>query len=62
MNLRWHPKAEENLWRPDVQKVKRSEGGMQDLRYKAAWKQQWLTRFRNLLATKLPYCGVRYAF
>jgi spore photoproduct lyase family protein len=62
VNLRWHPKAEEYLWRPDLQEVKRSEVGMLNLRYKAAWKQQWLTRFQNLLAEELPYCGVRYAF
>jgi spore photoproduct lyase family protein len=62
VNLRWHPKAEEYLWRPDLQEVKRSEGGMLNLRYKVAWKQQWLTRFQNLLAAQLPYCGVRYAF
>lgn len=62
VNLRWHPKAEAYLWRPDLQEVKRSEGGMLNLRYKVAWKQQWLTRFQSLLADKLPYCGVRYAF
>jgi spore photoproduct lyase len=62
VNLRWHPKAEDYLWRPDLQQVKRSEGGMLNLRYKATWKQQWLIRFQNLLADKLPYCGVRYAF
>ncbi len=62
VNLRWHPKAEEYLWRPDLQQVKRSEGGMLNLRYKVAWKQKWLTRFQDLLADKLPYCGVRYAF
>jgi spore photoproduct lyase len=62
VNLRWHPKAEEYLWRPDLQQVKRSEGGMLNLRYKAAWKQQWLICFQNLLADTLPYCGVRYGF
>jgi len=62
VNLRWHPKAEDLLWRPDLQEVKRSEGGMLNLRYKAAWKKKWLERFQSLLADKLPYCGVRYAF
>jgi len=42
--------------------VKRSEGGQSNLRYKAAWKRQWLERFKRLLGDKLPYCGVRYAF
>jgi spore photoproduct lyase len=62
VNLRWHPKAEEYLWRPDLQEVKRSEGGMLNLRYKASWKHNWLVRFQDALADKLPYCGVRYAF
>jgi spore photoproduct lyase family protein len=62
VNLRWHPKAEDYLWRPDLQQVKQSEGGMWNLRYKVAWKQQWLARFQELLDRQLPYCGIRYAF
>lgn len=62
VNLKWHPKAEDYLWTPETQQVKRSESGMWNLRYKSAWKQQWLQRFRELLAAKLPYCDIRYAF
>lgn len=62
VNLQWHPKAEEYLWTPDTQQTKRSESGMWNLRYKVAWKQQWIARLKVLLAEKLPYCGVRYAF
>ncbi|GJD48022.1 hypothetical protein OPKNFCMD_0737 [Methylobacterium crusticola] len=62
VNLRWHPRAEELLWRPDIQESKRSEGGMENLRYRAGWKGRWLARFRALLAEELPACGVRYAF
>lgn len=62
VNMRWHPKAEEYLWRPHLQEMKRSEGGMLNLRYKTAWKRRWLARFQRLLTEKLPYCGVRYAF
>ena len=60
--MQWHPKAEDYLWRPDLQQVKRSESGMWNLRYKVAWKQQWVARFQELLAQALPYCGIRYAF
>ena len=60
--MQWHPKAEQYLWTPETPQVKRSEGGMLNLRYKVAWKQQWLARFQDLLADKLPYCRVRYAF
>ncbi|WP_407522447.1 spore photoproduct lyase family protein [Methylobacterium oryzisoli] len=62
VNLRWHPKAEDLLWRPDIQEAKRSEGGQENLRYRSGWKGRWLARFRDLLAAELPYCGVRYAF
>jgi spore photoproduct lyase family protein len=62
VNMQWHPRAEEYLWTPQTQETKRSEGGQWNLRYRAAWKRQWLERFKRLLAVKLPYCGVRYAF
>jgi spore photoproduct lyase family protein len=62
VNMQWHPKAEEYLWTPETQETKRSQSGMWNLRYKVAWKQRWLARFQELLADKLPYCGVRYAF
>ena len=62
VNLGWHPRAEALLWRPDIQEAKRSEGGGDNLRYRTGWKGRWLTRFRALLAERLPYCTVRYAF
>ena len=62
VNLAWHPRAEELLWRPDIQEVKRSETGAENLRYRTGWKGQWLARFRALLAARMPYCRVRYAF
>jgi spore photoproduct lyase family protein len=62
VNLAWHPRAEDLLWRPDLQEAKRSEAGMQNLRYKAAWKTRWLARFEELLERQMPYCGIRYAF
>lgn len=62
VNLGWHPKAEALLWRPDIQEAKRSEGGGDNLRYRAGWKGAWLARFRALLGQRLPYCSVRYAF
>jgi spore photoproduct lyase family protein len=62
VNLAWHPKAEELLWRPDIQEQKVSEGGGVNLRYRSGWKGQWLARFKALLAARMPYCRVRYAF
>jgi spore photoproduct lyase len=62
LNLRWHPRAEEWLWRTDIQEAKWSQSGMRNLRYKAGWKRQWLNRFRGWLCEAMPYCQVRYAF
>lgn len=62
INLAWHPKAEELLWRPDIQEEKVSEGGGVNLRYRTGWKGRWLARFKDLLAARMPYCRVRYAF
>jgi spore photoproduct lyase len=62
VNLAWHPKAEELLWRPDIQEEKVSESGGVNLRYRTGWKGCWLQRFKNLLAARMPYCRVRYAF
>jgi spore photoproduct lyase len=62
VNLGWHPKAEDLLWRPDIQEAKRSEGGGENLRYRSGWKGRWLARFQALLAERMPYCTVRYAF
>ncbi|WP_458095658.1 spore photoproduct lyase family protein [Roseomonas sp. WA12] len=62
INLAWHPKAEELLWRPDIQEEKRSESGGVNLRYRTGWKGRWLGRFQDLLAARMPYCRVRYAF
>ncbi|MCJ2017259.1 spore photoproduct lyase family protein [Methylobacterium sp. E-065] len=62
VNLGWHPRAEDLLWRPDIQEAKVSEGGGANLRYRTGWKGRWLTRFKALLAETLPTCTVRYAF
>lgn len=61
LNLAWHPKAEELLWRPGIQEEKRSESGAVNLRYRTGWKGKWLRRFLDLLADRMSYCRVRYA-
>ena len=62
VNLAWHPKAEELLWRPEAQETKISGGGGVNLRYKLGLKRGLVADFRSLLAKHLPYCRVRYAF
>lgn len=62
LNLGWHPRAEELLWRPDLQEVKRSQTGGINLRYRRGLKGQMVREFCDLLAERLPCCRVRYAF
>jgi len=62
-NLRWHPKGEEILWRPDLQEHKVSQAsGDRVLRYKKDLKRPLVAEFKALLAKFMPYCRVRYAF
>lgn len=62
VNLGWHPRAEELLWRPELQERKRSQSGQWNVRYRAGAKRQYVAQLTDLLEAKLPYCRVRYAF
>lgn len=62
VNLRWHPKAEEWLWQPEMQEEKISGTGGHNLRYRRDLKRAWMAEFRALLATHMRYCPIRYAF
>jgi cell division septum initiation protein DivIVA len=58
----WHPKAEEVLWKPEVQEVKYSQTGGRNVRYKRGFKKELVDELLDLVHQQLPYCGVRYAF
>jgi spore photoproduct lyase len=62
VNLGWHPQAEQALWRPDIQEPKRSGNGMENVRYRLAWKATWRRRLLELMAKEVPWLTVRYAF
>ncbi|MFD0688218.1 spore photoproduct lyase family protein [Actinomadura fibrosa] len=62
VNLGWHPKAEEVLWRPDLQQPKRSQTGGWNVRYRNGHKGRYVAALTGLLAERLPGCRVRYAF
>jgi DNA repair photolyase len=62
VNLGWHPRGEELIWRPDIQQAKRSQSGQLNVRYRNGWKGRWVDQLTGLIAEKMPYCRVRYAF
>ena len=62
VNLGWHPKAEEVLWRPDLQQPKRSQNGGWNVRYRTGDKGRYVAQLTGLIAERAPYCRVRYAF
>ncbi len=62
VNLGWHPKAEELLWRPDVQQPKRSQNGSWNVRYRNDVKRAGVTRVQELVAAHAPWLRIRYAF
>jgi hypothetical protein len=62
VNLGWHPRAEELLWRPKLQETKTSHNAMENVRYRARWKAVWLRRLLDLIEQRTPWLAVRYAF
>jgi spore photoproduct lyase len=62
VNMGWHPKAEEVLWRPDIQEVKYSQTGGRNVRYKRGLKKDIVEELVNLCFEQIPYCMIRYAF
>jgi spore photoproduct lyase family protein len=62
VNLGWHPKAEEVLWRPELQQAKRSQSGMWNVRYRNDHKREGVQRLQDLIAAHAPWLRVRYAF
>ncbi|MCA2216372.1 spore photoproduct lyase family protein [Jidongwangia harbinensis] len=62
VNLGWHPKAEQVLWRPDLQQVKHSQNGAENVRYRTGSKGRYVAALTGLIAQRTPYCRIRYAF
>ncbi|MFK0221118.1 spore photoproduct lyase family protein [Streptomyces vinaceus] len=62
LNLAWHPRAEEVLWRPDLQQAKRSENGSDNVRYRNRDKSEAVEAVRRLVASNAPWLRIRYAF
>ncbi|MEV4704492.1 spore photoproduct lyase family protein [Actinoplanes sp. NPDC049316] len=62
VNLGWHPKAEELLWRPELQQVKRSQNGALNVRYRTGEKGRHVAALTEVINRVTPYCRIRYAF
>jgi spore photoproduct lyase family protein len=62
VNLGWHPKAEDLLWRPELQQPKRSQNGQWNVRYRNDVKRAGVERLRQLIEGHAPWLRVRYAF
>ena len=62
VNLGWHPKAEDLLWRPELQQPKRSQNGQWNVRYRNEVKRAGVTRLTELVAAHAPWLRIRYAF
>jgi spore photoproduct lyase family protein len=62
VNLQWHPRAEQVLWRPDMQERKVSQTGGLNVRYRRGVKRRLVDEFCELVRRRLPYCEIRYAF
>ena len=62
VNLGWHPRAEEVLWRPDLQQPKRSQTGGWNVRYRNGLKGASVQALTDLIAERTPWLRVRYAF
>ena len=62
VNLGWHPRAEDLIWRPDLQQPKRSQNGDLNVRYRTGSKGAYVRALTDLIAERTPYLRVRYAF
>jgi spore photoproduct lyase len=62
VNLGWHPRAEQLLWRPELQEAKRSQNGAVNVRYRSGTKGRWVREFVHMVEQTAPYLRVRYAF
>ena len=62
VNLGWHPRGEDLLWRPDLQQPKRSQTGGRNLRYHPSRKRGYVDSLLELIERRTPWLSVRYAF
>ncbi|MEU0127832.1 spore photoproduct lyase family protein [Streptomyces sp. NPDC006289] len=62
VNMAWHPRAEDAIWRPGLQQAKRSENGSWNVRYRNTVKAEAVETVRRLVHAHTPWLPIRYAF
>jgi spore photoproduct lyase family protein len=62
LNMKWHPKGENLIWKPEIQEQKISETGGCNLRYNYKQKNVWIKDLTNLIQKYTPYMKIRYIF
>lgn len=62
MNLGWHRRAEDVLWRPEAQEPRRSQNGQDNVRFRRDVERRAAARFRELVEVHTPWLPILYAF
>lgn len=55
-------KIEDILWQPDIQEVKTSQYGGENIRYQWQFKNELIADFKELHNQIIPWCTIRYIF
>jgi spore photoproduct lyase len=61
-NLANNVPGEDLLWRPEIQEVKKSQYGGDNIRYQYELKREFIYQFRMLHGVIIPWCDIRYIF
>jgi spore photoproduct lyase len=54
--------GEDLIWRPDIQEIKTSQYGGENIRYKHDWKAEYIKEFIKLHDEIIPWNTIRYIF
>jgi spore photoproduct lyase len=61
-NVERNLEGEKLIWRPDIQEVKTSQYGGENLRYKLNLKAQYIKDFTTIFEEVIGWCKIRYIF
>lgn len=57
-----YTEAEQLLWNPTIQEDKTSQYGGENLRYQWQFKNELISKFKQLHNEMIPWCNIRYIF